>query len=90
MKILIPARGGSKRIPRKNLLDLNSKPLLYYSIRQSLNITNEVYVSTEDSEIQEFVNDRDSVQLELQNLQGYRKGGKIQPTRTTPIPMRRR
>jgi CMP-N,N'-diacetyllegionaminic acid synthase len=55
IKILIPARGGSKRIPRKNLVDLNGKPLLYYSIRQALNITNDVYVSTEDTEIQEFV-----------------------------------
>jgi len=53
-KILIPARGGSKRIPRKNLVDLNGKPLLYYNISQALNITNEVYVSTEDIEIQEF------------------------------------
>ncbi len=55
MKIIIPARGGSKRIPRKNLVDLNGKPLLYYSIRQALNITDDVYVSTEDIEIQEFV-----------------------------------
>ena len=55
MKIIIPARGGSKRIPRKNLVDLNGKPLLYYSIRQALNITDDVYVSTEDAEIQDFV-----------------------------------
>mgnify|MGYP001493216517 FL=1 len=54
MKIIIPARGGSKRIPRKNLVDLNGKPLLYYSIRQALNITDDVYVSTEDTEIQDF------------------------------------
>ena len=54
MKIIIPARGGSKRIPKKNLLDLNGKSLLYYSIKTSLNITNDVYVSTEDKEIKKF------------------------------------
>jgi CMP-N-acetylneuraminic acid synthetase len=34
MKILgiIPARGGSKGIPNKNIIDLNGKPLIYYSI----------------------------------------------------------
>ena len=31
-KILIPARGGSKRIPNKNIIDVNGKPLLAYSI----------------------------------------------------------
>ena len=55
MKIIIPARGGSKRIPKKNLLDLNGKSLLYYSIKTSLNITNDVYVSTEDKEIKKFL-----------------------------------
>ena len=29
---IIPARGGSKRLPRKNVLDLNGKPLIAYSI----------------------------------------------------------
>ena len=33
---MIPARLGSKRIPKKNLLDLNGKSLLYYSIKTSL------------------------------------------------------
>lgn len=38
MKIIsiIPARGGSKSIPLKNLSKLNKKPLIYYSIKQSL------------------------------------------------------
>ena len=30
---IIPARGGSKRIPRKNILPLNGVPLLAYTIR---------------------------------------------------------
>lgn len=55
MKILavIPARGGSKGIPRKNLRLLNGKPLLYYSIKTALASSYEidVYVSSEDDEI---------------------------------------
>jgi CMP-N,N'-diacetyllegionaminic acid synthase len=49
---LIPARGGSKAIPRKNLLVLAGKPLLAYSIEQALaskHITRTV-VSTDDEE----------------------------------------
>jgi N-acylneuraminate cytidylyltransferase len=50
---LIPARGGSKSIPRKNLLPINGKPLIAYSIEQALashHITR-VVVSTDDAEI---------------------------------------
>lgn len=52
--IIIPARGGSKGIPRKNLRNLNGKPLIFYAIntsRQLLNFNIDVYVSTEDDEI---------------------------------------
>lgn len=50
---IIPARGGSKRIPRKNILPLNGKPLISYSIRAALDsgVFDEVVVSTEDKEI---------------------------------------
>lgn len=51
--VVIPARGGSKGIPRKNLRLLNGKPLIYYSIKTALtskyNI--DIYVSSEDDEI---------------------------------------
>ncbi|MBT3464040.1 acylneuraminate cytidylyltransferase family protein [archaeon] len=52
---IIPARGGSKRIPRKNVIDLCGKPLIAYSIEQSLQskYIDETYVSTEDAEIKE-------------------------------------
>jgi len=55
MKILaiIPARGGSKGIPRKNIALLNDKPLISYTINAALeaeNITDTV-VSTDDKEI---------------------------------------
>lgn len=49
---LIPARGESKRLPNKNIIDLNGKPLIAYSIDFALksNIIDEVWVST-DSEV---------------------------------------
>lgn len=50
---LIPARGGSKRLPRKNILDLGGKPMLAYPIGAALatGLFDYVYVSTEDAEI---------------------------------------
>jgi len=52
---IIPARGGSKRIDRKNLLPIAGRTLLAHSIIQALQsrLVREVYVSTEDSEIAE-------------------------------------
>jgi N-acylneuraminate cytidylyltransferase len=50
---IIPARGGSKRIPRKNILELGGKPLIAHTIahgKDSKHITR-VIVSTEDEEI---------------------------------------
>ena len=51
MKIVIPARGGSKRIPNKNVKLLNGKPLISYAIETCLKVTPEVYVSTDCSTI---------------------------------------
>ncbi len=50
---IIPARGGSKRLPRKNVLDLNGKPLITYSIEAGLNskYIDRVIVTSEDNEI---------------------------------------
>ena len=52
---IITARGGSKRIPRKNIKDFMGKPMLAYAIDAALNsgIFDEVMVSTEDKEIAE-------------------------------------
>ncbi|MCJ7471358.1 MAG: acylneuraminate cytidylyltransferase family protein [Actinobacteria bacterium] len=50
---VIPARGGSKGIPRKNIIDFCGKPLIAWSILQSKNckMIDEVYVSSDDDEI---------------------------------------
>ena len=51
--ILIPARGGSKRIPKKNIKFFKGKPIIEWSIKQALNTNsfNKVVVSTDDDEI---------------------------------------
>lgn len=55
MKILfvIPARGGSKGIPRKNIRILAGKPLIYYSIANAKRVSYDcdIIVSTDDNEI---------------------------------------
>ena len=54
MKIvsIIPARGGSKEIPNKNIIDVNGKPLLSYSIEASLNSkVDETWVSSDSKDI---------------------------------------
>lgn len=58
MKVLalIPARGGSKGVPRKNILNINGKPLITYSIDAGLEAmkmgcVDKVVVSTDDQEI---------------------------------------
>ena len=50
---IIPARGGSKRLPRKNVLDLCGKPLITWTIEAGLSskYIDEVVVSSDDSEI---------------------------------------
>ena len=49
--ILIPARKGSKRIPNKNLIDLNGKPLLAYALECCLAVDDDVYVTTDSEDI---------------------------------------
>lgn len=50
---LIPARGGSKGLKRKNLRDLAGKPLLHYAIdaARGCGHVNDIYLSSEDEEI---------------------------------------
>jgi len=50
---IIPARGGSKRLPHKNILDLGGKPLISYTIEAALQSKNidKVVVTSDDDEI---------------------------------------
>lgn len=50
---IIPARGGSKRIPRKNILPLNGTPLISYTIEaaKAAACFDEIIVSSDDDEI---------------------------------------
>lgn len=52
---IIPARGGSKRIPRKNIKEFLGKPIIAYSIETAIetDLFDEVMVSTDDMEIAE-------------------------------------
>jgi len=57
MKIsaLIPARGNSKRIKHKNLVQINSLPLIYYTIDAAKNsMVDSIWVSTDDNKIKEI------------------------------------
>jgi CMP-N,N'-diacetyllegionaminic acid synthase len=53
---VIPARGGSKRLPRKNIKLLNGRPLIDYTIKACLNskLLHSYVFSTEDPEIREI------------------------------------
>jgi pseudaminic acid cytidylyltransferase len=50
---IIPARGGSKRVPRKNIKSFLGKPIIQYSIEAAMSagVFDEVMVSTDDEEI---------------------------------------
>ena len=53
---IIPARGGSKRITRKNIKPFLCKPIIAYSIQAALDsgLFDEIMVSTDDNEIAEI------------------------------------
>ena len=53
---IIPARGGSKRIPHKNIKEFCGKPIIAYSIKAALEskLFDEVMVSTDDETIAEI------------------------------------
>ena len=64
--IFIPARGGSKSIPKKNIIDLNGYPLIYYVIKQAKNfltkmtsLHSRIIISTDDVSIMNVVKQYD-------------------------------
>ena len=50
---VIRARGGSRRVPRKNIREMHGRPLLAYSVQAALNsgLFARIVVSTDDAEI---------------------------------------
>ena len=59
----IPARGGSKTVPGKNIKDFAGKPLIVHSIEYALNsnLVQEVVVSTDDSKISKISRDAGAI-----------------------------
>lgn len=59
MLVIIPARGGSKGVPKKNIKLLGDKPLIQYTIDAAKAVfnENEIIVSTDSEEIKNTVND---------------------------------
>ena len=54
---IIPARGGSKRLPNKNILLLDGIPLIAHSImyaQKNINVIDAIFVSTDDERIKEI------------------------------------
>jgi len=53
---IIPARGGSKRIPKKNIKIFNGRPIIYWPIKAAIEskLFDEIIVSTDDDEIAEI------------------------------------
>lgn len=53
---IIPARGGSKRIPKKNIKDFHGKPIISYAIENAIKsgLFSRIIVSTDDDEIAEI------------------------------------
>jgi CMP-N-acetylneuraminic acid synthetase len=58
MIAVVPARGGSKGIKRKNLRFLNGKPLLFYVLQtlKTCELIEDIIVTTDDNEIMRYVN----------------------------------
>jgi len=61
---IIPARGGSKRLPKKNILNLTGKPLISWSIEAALKskYIDKIIVSSDDDEILQIANKYNDVE----------------------------
>ncbi len=62
--IVVPARGGSKRLPRKNVLPLGGKPLILHAVDVGLATGAQVLVSTDDPEIKTVAATRPGVTVD--------------------------
>lgn len=71
---IIPARGGSKRLPNKNIMSLGGLPLIAHSILYAQNnsaIIDEIYVSTDDAAIKRIAREYGAIVIDRpENLSG--------------------
>jgi CMP-N-acetylneuraminic acid synthetase len=70
--IHIPARRGSKRVPRKNFRNLCGKPMLEYALKAAIEseVANEIYLNTDDSDLIEYVRqNHTSVKIYKRNVE---------------------
>ena len=70
---IIPARGGSKGIPKKNIIQLKQKPLISYTIEAAIEsgCFDKIYVNTDSSEITEVCKKYGDVITILEVLQDF-------------------
>ena len=78
---IVPARGGSKSIPLKNIKIINGKPLIYWNLEalENSNSIDKVFVATDSNEIKEVVNSFNFSKIEIYN----RKSENAQDTSST-------
>ena len=72
---IIPARGGSKGIPHKNMAELNGHPLLYYTFKaaKESRFINKIILSTDDEDFADFARENDiEVAMRPESLAGDR------------------
>ena len=71
---VIPARGGSKRIPRKNIKEFAGKPMIEWSISAAIkaNCFERIIVSTDDIEIS-AISKTIGAEVPFKDLNRYRK-----------------
>lgn len=76
---IIPARGGSKRLPNKNIMELGGKPLISHTIEAALrsNVFDKVMVTTDSSLIEEACSHYDSLLIDHRSPDLARDGSKV-------------
>lgn len=75
----IPAREGSKRVPKKNIELMNNKPMISYTVEASIsaNISSELYVNTDSEEIINYIKNN-YYQFKIYKRNSYLASDKVQ------------
>jgi CMP-N,N'-diacetyllegionaminic acid synthase len=75
---IIPARGGSKRLPNKNIMELGGKPLIFHTIDAALhsNVFDKVMVTTDSGPIKKACSHYDNLLIDHRSPELARDGSK--------------